>query len=122
MYKILALEKNALVLQILEEGLRLSEFNVITLKTLDKEYQLADVEQPVCTHSFAKFEGLQLLPALQNYPQTSITFFVLMTGSFLKDISHWQAYLKLGKFLFKPFDFYFLAQTLRLKLQWPQTQ
>ena len=96
MQKILIVESDNLLLELIEEWLLLQNFYPLTAKTYQQAYHLALLEKPdlvLCTYRLLDGSGLELLQQLRKEPQTKTIPFVLVTGKPIIEISN---------YLFKP--------------------
>ncbi len=96
MQKILIVESDHVLLELIEEWLLLQNFHPLTAKTYQQAYQLVLREKPDLVLSCSRLldgYGLELLQALRKESKTKTIPFVLVTGKPIVEIS---------KYLFKP--------------------
>lgn len=96
MPKILIVESDNLLLELIEEWLLLQNFYPLTAKTYQQAYELALREKPDLVLSCYRLldgSGLELLQTLRKEPKTKTIPFVLITGKPIIEISN---------YLFKP--------------------
>ncbi len=105
-YKILVIERDLSLLELLKEWLTVNEFCPLTAMTSEKAYQLLKVEQPdliLCSYKLVDASGLELLQKIRQDYNTARIPFLLMTGIPLDMIPNWQKHLKNDEIVFKPF-------------------
>ncbi|MBD2445616.1 response regulator [Nostoc sp. FACHB-152] len=120
MYRILVIDCNNDLLQLLEHCLKLYAFHPLTANNFSDGYKLACQELPdliLTADEFSRFDGLELWQALQNYSETKKIPFLLMTDADSKHIPKLQLYLTENEIIFKPFDTYTLIKAIYSKLQ-----
>lgn len=117
MLKILVVESDTLLLELIEEWLLLQNFCPLTAQTCEQGYQLALLEKPDIVLSCYRLlggTGLELLQKLRKEPKTKTTPFVLVTGNPLPNTSN---YLFQPNFILqKPFLSENLLNVLNIQL------
>jgi DNA-binding response OmpR family regulator len=129
MNKILVIETDPLLLELLAELLDLSGFNPLTTTSYEQGYELTKLEKPdliLCGHSsknINKFETCwKLLQKIRQDLETANIPFILMTGSDLKTIPNWENYLRYEEILEKPFSSQGLLEKIHTHLQSSQNK
>ena len=96
MQKILIVESDNLLLELIEEWLLLQNFHPLTAKTYEQAYELALREKPdlvLSAYRLVDRSGLELLQTFRKELKTTTIPFVLVTGKPITEVSN---------YLFKP--------------------
>jgi DNA-binding response OmpR family regulator len=120
MYRILVIDCNNDLLQLLEHCLKLYAFHPLTANNFSDGYRLACQELPdliLCTYEFSRLDGLELWQSLQNNSETKKIPFLMMTYACSKHIPKLQLYLTENELILKPFNIPTLIETIYSKLQ-----
>jgi DNA-binding response OmpR family regulator len=123
MYRILVIDCNNDLLQLLEHCLKLYAFHPLTANNFSDGYRLACQELPdliLCTYEFSRLDGLELWQSLQNNSETKKIPFLLMTYAGSKNIHKLQLYFTENEIIFKPFDTSTLIKAIYSKLHLTQ--
>ncbi|MCM0590139.1 MAG: response regulator [Gloeotrichia echinulata IR180] len=118
MYKILVIEHDFLLLELLEEWLILHGFCALIAMTSQEGYELTRLEEPdiiLCNYRLPDANGLELRQRIQQNLEIEIPF-ILMTEAEVENIPNWHNYLHDKEILLKPFSPKLLLQVLYSKL------
>ncbi|TAF10557.1 MAG: response regulator [Nostocales cyanobacterium] len=123
MNKILIIETDPLLLELLAELLDLYGLSPLTTTSYEQGYELTKLEKPdliLCGHSSKnnQFETCwQLLQKIRQDLETANIPFIFMAGSDLTTIPNWQNYLRYEEILQKPFSSQVLIEKIHTNMQ-----
>lgn len=124
MHKILVIEDNVLLLDIIEELLKLKGFYVITTNTYQEGYDLFTAEQPdliLCNYPFLEFHNLIILQKICHDAEKLNIPLLFMLGYAIRAIPEWRFIREHQRILVKPFSSIILSEKIHTLLQIAQT-
>lgn len=106
MYKILTLENDKFLLEVLSEWLMEMGFYSVKAHTVQEGYERLKEEDPdliLCSYTLPDGTGLELLQKIRRDFKDENTPFILTTGYELKTTDSWQTNYLPNAILYKPF-------------------
>ncbi|VXD23081.1 putative Response regulator receiver protein [Planktothrix serta PCC 8927] len=119
MYKILIIEKDFFLLEILSEWIISVGFFPLKANTLHQGFELLHRDNPdliLCNYKLPDGNGLEFLQKIKLDVKTRNIPFVLIAGAELKPFKDWQVDYLPNSVLYKPFWPQMLLETLHLYL------
>lgn len=124
MNKILVVEPEPVLLNLLAELLDLNGFYPLTTTSFEQGYELIKLEKPqliLCGHSskyIHSYEACwQLIQKIRQHGDIANIPFIFMAGSDLETIHNWQNYLTRQEILLKPFNLQMFIEKIHSHLQ-----
>ncbi|MCC5632573.1 hypothetical protein LC613_33725 [Nostoc sphaeroides CHAB 2801] len=124
MHKILVIEDNFLLLEMIKESLEVGGFYPIITNTYQEGYDLFTAEQPdliLCNYPFLEFNSLIILQKICHDAETLNIPLVFMLGYTIRAIPEWRFIREHPKILVKPFSSIILLEKIHTLLQMAQT-
>ncbi|MBD2296930.1 hypothetical protein H6G06_26505 [Anabaena sphaerica FACHB-251] len=129
MNKILIVEPEPTLLNLIAELLHLHGLMPITAASCEQGYELTKLEKPdviLCGHSSRYFNSYEncweFITKLHQDLETADIPFIFMAGSALETIPNWQNYVRYQDILFKPFKVQVLLEKIYTQLQSSQNK
>lgn len=120
MHKILVIEDNFLLLDLIKELLVLRGFFAITTNTYQEGYDLFTLEKPdliLCNYPFFDFNNLIIIQKICDHAVTQNIPLLFMLAYKLIKIPEWHAIIEQQEILVKPFPSIILLEKIRTLLQ-----